>query len=101
MSFTKKATAAAAGTLFLLGAVAAPSQAVGNNTLNDGLVNVTVGDVIVKDAVDVNVAAAVAATLCDVADIGSIAVLGEAVDASGNDATICDTATGPVRIVNN
>jgi hypothetical protein len=36
-----------------------------------------------------------------VADIGSIAVLGEAVDATGSEETVCDTATGPVRIVNN
>ncbi len=101
MSVLKKTTAAAAGSLFLLGAVAGPSQAADNTTLNDGLVNVTVGDITVKDAVDVNVAASVAATLCDVADIGSIAVLGEAVDATGTEETVCDTATGPVRIVNN
>lgn len=101
MSVLKKATAAAAGSLFLMGAVAGPSQAADNTTLNDGLVSVTVGDITVKDAVDVNVAAGVAATLCDVADIGSIAVLGEAVDATGSEETVCDTATGPVRIVNN
>jgi hypothetical protein len=47
------------------------------------------------------VAASVAATLCDVADIGSIAVLGEAVDATGTERTVCDTVTGPVTIVNN
>ncbi|MDQ0674524.1 hypothetical protein QFZ36_002085 [Pseudarthrobacter siccitolerans] len=101
MSVLKKATAAAAGSLFLMGAIAGPSQAANNNTFNDGLVNVTVGDITVEDAVDVNVAASVAATLCDVADIGSIAVLGEAVDATGSEQTICDTATGPVRIINN
>lgn len=101
MSVLKKATAVAAGSLFLLGAVAAPSQAKNNTTTNDGLVQVVVGDVTVTDAVDVNVAAGVAATLCDIADIGSVAVLGEAVDASGKKATVCQTATGPVRIVNN
>ncbi|GKV74470.1 hypothetical protein [Pseudarthrobacter sp. NCCP-2145] len=101
MSVLKKATAVAAGSLFLLGAVAAPSQAKNNTTINDGLVNVTVGDVTVEDAVDVNVAASVVATLCDVADIGAIAVLGEAVDASGKKETICRTDAGPVRIVNN
>ena len=90
MSVPKKATAAAAGSLFLMGAVAGPSQAADNTTLNDGLVSVTVGDITVKDAVDVNVA-----------DIGSIAVLGEAVDATGSEETVCDTATGPVRIENN
>lgn len=101
MSVLKKTTAAAAGSLFLMGAVAGPSQAANNNTLNDGLVSVTVGDITVEDAVDVNVAANVAATLCDVADIGSVAVLGEAVDATGEAVTVCDTATGPVRIINN
>jgi hypothetical protein len=101
MSVLKKTTAAAAGSLFLLGAIAGPSQAAENTTLNDGLVSVTVGDITVEDAVDVNVAASVAATLCDVADIGSIAVLGEAVDATGTERTVCDTVTGPVTIVNN
>jgi hypothetical protein len=97
MSVLKKTTAAAAGSLFLLGAVAGPSQAADNTTLNDGLVSVTVGDITIEDAVDVSVAA----TLCDVADIGSIAVLGEAVDATGTERTVCDTVTGPVTIVNN
>jgi hypothetical protein len=101
MSVLKKTTAAATGSLFLLGAVAGPSQAADNTTLNDGLVSVTVGDITIEDAVDVNVAASVAATLCDVADIGSIAVLGEAVDATGTERTVCDTVTGPVTIVNN
>lgn len=101
MSVLKKATAVAAGTLFLLGAVAGPSQAKNNNTLQDGLVNVVVGDVVVRDAVDVNVAASVAATLCDVVDVGSIAVLGTAVDTTGKKETVCNTAAGPVRIVNN
>jgi len=101
MSVLTKTTAAAAGSLFLLGAVAGPSQAADNTTLNDGLVSVTVGDITVEDAVDVNVAASVAATLCDVADVGLIAVLGEAVDATGTERTVCETVTGPVTIVNN
>ena len=45
MSVLKKTTAAAAGSLFLLGAIAGPSQAAENTTLNDGLVSVTVGDI--------------------------------------------------------
>lgn len=101
MSVLKKATAVTAGTLFMLGAAAGPSLAADNTTLNDGLVNVTVGDVTVKDAVDVNVAATVAASLCDVADIGSVAVLGTAVDSSGNEETVCETESGAVKIVNN
>lgn len=101
MSVLKKAIAVTAGALFVLGAAAGPSHAADNTTLNDGLVNVTVGDVTVKDAVDVNVAASVAASLCDVADIGSVAVLGTSVDTSGNDVTVCETESGPVKIVNN
>jgi hypothetical protein len=101
MSVMKKAAAVSVGALLTLGAVAGPAQAKNNTTLQDGLVNVVVGDVVVRDAVDVNVAASVAATLCDVADVGSIAVLGTAVDTTGKKETVCYTAAGPVRIVNN
>lgn len=101
MSVMRKVAAAAAGSLMLVGAIGGPAQAKQNTTVQDGLVNVTVGDVIVQDAVDVNVAASVAATLCDVVDVGSIAVLGTAVDVTGKKDTICGTESGPVRIVNN
>ena len=51
MSVLKKATTAVAGSLFLVGMAAAPSLAADNTTVNDGLVNVTVGDVtILQDA---------------------------------------------------
>lgn len=98
MSVIKKVTAVAAGSLFMLGALAGPAQAKDNTTINDGLVNVTVGDVTVTDTIDV--AAAIAANVCGV-NVSNVAVLGTAVDASGKKETICRTETGPVRITNN
>ena len=79
------------------GAVAEASK----QTIGDGLIIVQVGDVTVTDAVDVNVAASVAATLCDLVDVGSVAVLGTAVDATGRKATVCRTDAGPVTLRNN
>lgn len=98
MSVLKKATAVAAGTLFLLGAVAGPSQAKDNTTINDGLVNVTVGDVTVTDTIDV--AAAIAANVCGV-NVSNVAILGTAVDASGKKETVCRNEDGKVTITNN
>lgn len=72
----------------------------------DGLVVVQLNniDVHVEDAVDLNVAAGLAATLCDV-EVGplSLAILGQAVavDRSGRERTICRTESGPVTIENN
>ena len=101
-SIAKKSIATVfAGTVLAVG-VASPASA--QRVDQDGLVNVNVGDVTLEDTVDLNVAAAVAATLCGI-EVGplSIAVLGQAVAVyrSGNDRTICDTAAGPVTIVNN
>lgn len=103
MSVMKKATAVAAGTLFLLGTVAGPSQAKDNTTINDGLVNVTVGDVTVEDLIDIgdiSVLANVVATVCPIVDV-DLALLAEQVDASGKKELVCKTENGPVRIVNN
>lgn len=72
----------------------------------DGLVVVQLNniDVHIEDAVDLNVAAGLAATLCDV-EVGplSLAILGQAVavDRSGRERTICTTESGPVTIENN
>ncbi|UEL28236.1 hypothetical protein [Pseudarthrobacter sp. L1SW] len=100
MSVFKKAAAVAAGTLFLLGSVAGPSQAKDNTTINDGLVNVTVGDVTVRDAVDLNVAASVAATVCALVD-ADVLVLAQQVDATGKKEVVCKTDAGAVKLVNN
>jgi hypothetical protein len=100
MSVFKKAAAVAAGTLFLLGSVAGPSQAKDNTTINDGLVNVTVGDVTVRDAVDLNVAASVAATVCALVD-ADVLVLAQQVDTTGKKEVVCKTDAGAVKLVNN
>lgn len=106
MSIMRKITAAAAGSLLLMGAVAVPSQAARNATFQDGLVNVNVGDVTI--ARDVNVAAVVgiAANVCGV-NVGPVAaaILGQAgaVDNSGRARTLCMAAgTGdPLTITQN
>jgi hypothetical protein len=70
----------------------------------DGLVVVQVGDITITDAVDLNVAANVAAQVCGI-DVGpvSIALLGQAVavDRSGRSRTVCEVGDQAVRIVNN
>ena len=77
-----------------MGAVAAPSQAAGNNTAQDGLVNVAVGDVTVSPNVAIGVAANLIAQVCGV-KVGPLAVLGTAVDATGvPSAPICTGTIG-------
>lgn len=71
-----------------------------SQTQGDGLVNVMVGDITVEDAVDVNVAAQVAANVCGV-DVGPVAVLAENVDKGGGTETICHTDQGDVKITQN
>ena len=85
--------AAATGALLLTGAGAASAA----TQTQDGLVNVAVGDVTIRDAVDIGVAAQVAATICGV-KVGPVAVLGRAVDRSGDTATVCQTDQGPVTL---
>ena len=53
--------------------------------IQDGLVNVAIGDVTILEDVNVGVAAQVAANVCGV-KVGPVAVLGRAVDRSGADA---------------
>jgi hypothetical protein len=76
-------------------ASAAPLQ------LQDGLVNVAVGDVTILEDVNVGVAATVAAAICDVADVGSINVLAEATDSGTNSDSICTVPGGDVTLVQN
>jgi hypothetical protein len=80
----------AAGAAFFM-AGAAPASAA--TQLQDGLVNVAVGDITIEDAVDVQVAAQVAANICGL-DVGPIAVLGNAVDADGADRVVCTNDQG-------
>lgn len=87
-----------AGAIVLTGS-AAPAAAA-TQTQGDGLVNVAVGDVTITDAVDIGVAAQIAANICGV-KVGPVAVLGAAVDRSGTTRTVCETDQGPVTLTQN
>ena len=78
--------------------VAAPAHAA--TQTQDGLINVAVGDIMIEDAVDIGVAAQVAAQICGV-KVGPVAVLGRAVDRSGTTRTVCETDQGPVTLTQN
>jgi hypothetical protein len=94
----------------MLAAVPASTAAAANNTTQDGLVNVAVGDVNVLNGVSVQAAVNAVVQACDLADVGNVqvAVLARAtaVDRGGNEQTICRTGdleghNGPVTITNN
>jgi hypothetical protein len=103
VTFVRKRIRSIAATLcataMLSGAVAAPAMAQNQND-QDGLVNVFVGDVSVLNDANIGVAAQVAANVCGV-KVGPVAVLGSAVDRSGDTRTVCETPTGPVEIRQN
>ena len=81
-------------------AVGFTGPASGQVAVQDGLVNVAIGDVEVLNDARIGVAAVVAANVCGV-QVGPVAVLGSAVDRSGDAATVCETPTGPVTISQN
>ena len=68
--------------------------------VQDGLVNVAVGDVTILQDVNIGVGAQVAAQICGL-KVGPVAVLGRAVDRSGATSTVCTTDQGPVTIHQN
>ena len=87
-----------AGATLTLGAMApAYAQPV---QVQDGLINVAVGDVTILEDVNIGVAAQVAANICGV-KVGPVAVLGQAVDRSGATRTVCTTDQGPVTLEQN
>ena len=81
-------------------AVGFTGPASGQVAVQDGLVNVAIGDVEVLNDARIGVAPVVAANVCGV-KVGPVAVLGRAVDASGDAETVCETPTGPVTISQN
>ena len=95
ISRAKKLLVSLCATGMLFG-IAAPASA----QQQDGLVNVMIGDVTIEDAVDIGVAAQVAANICGV-KVGPVAVLGRAVDRSGNTRTVCETDQGDVTLTQN
>jgi hypothetical protein len=79
-------------------AVAVPAAAQLN--VQDGLVNVNVGDVTIAEDVNVAVAAQLAAQVCGV-KVGPVGVLATVVDRTGRTRTICRSEQGPVTISQN
>jgi hypothetical protein len=89
------AATAALGVTLLAGVPAASAH-----SSQDGLVNVNAGDVTVLQDVNVGVGAQLAATLCGI-KVGPVAVLGRAVDRSGETKTVCTTSQGPITLSQN
>ncbi len=85
-----------AGAALMAGAAAPASGATQNQ---DGLVNVAIGDITIED-VNIGVAAQIAANICGV-KVGPVAVLGVAVDRSGDTRTVCTTDQGDVVLTQN
>jgi hypothetical protein len=68
--------------------------------LQDGLVNVAVGDVTILEDVNVGVAATVAAAVCGI-NISDVNILAEQVDADDGQQTVCDVPGGDVILTQN
>jgi hypothetical protein len=94
--FRKFAATISASVLLAVG-VGAP---VASAQQQDGLINVAIGDITILQDVNVGVAAQVAANVCGV-KVGPVAVLGQAVDRSGDTRTVCTTDQGPVTLRQN
>jgi hypothetical protein len=89
--------AAATSVMACTGALVGPAQA---QPMQDGLVNIAVGDVSVLNDARIGVAAQVAAQVCGV-KVGPVAVLATLVDRTGETRTVCTSDQGPVTISNN
>jgi xanthine dehydrogenase molybdopterin-binding subunit B len=68
--------------------------------IQDGLVNVAVGGVTIREDVNVGVAAQVAANVCGV-NVSDVNVLATQVDLAGNPVTVCQNDNRPVTISQN
>ncbi len=97
MNMLHRSAVVVASGLMFTAALGAPAQA---QVAQDGLVNVNVGDVTILEDVNIGVAAQVAAQICGV-KVGPVAVLGRAVDRSGDTRTVCESDQGPVTITQN
>ena len=101
MSIMRKAGASLAltGSLLLTGgALAGPASAA--TAVQDGLVNVAIGDVSVLNNANIGVAANVVAQVCGL-KVGPVAALARQVDRSGDAVTVCNAPSGPVVISQN
>ncbi len=97
MNMLHRSGVAVASGLMFTAALGAPAQA---QVTQDGLVNVNVGDVTILQDVNVGVAANIVAQICGV-KVGPVAVLGRAVDRSGDTDTVCRTDGAPIKITQN
>ena len=97
MNILRASGVVAASTMLMIGTLGAPAHA---QVDQDGLVNVNVGDVTILEDVNVGVAAQVAAQICGL-KVGPVAVLGQAVDRSGDTRTVCTTDQGPITLRQN
>ena len=92
-----KKTCAALFVTALLGVgIAAPASAQ-NNSRQNGLVNVSVGDVSILDNANVGVAANVAAAVCGV-NVGPVAILAVNTAATGTQNTVCTIGGQAVKL---
>jgi hypothetical protein len=89
---TRRFVAIVAASTLSAGAVAAPAAVA--QTKQDGLVNVSVGDVTILQ--DVNIAAAIdaAVLLCDAVDVTNVAVLANRTDQTSRSTTVCRQEDG-------
>jgi hypothetical protein len=96
----KKAMATLCATALACVAIAAPA---GAQQQQDGLINVMIGDVtVVVEDVNVGVAVQAALAVCPTVQVGNVAVLAADVVSGRQEATtVCETAAGPLRFVQN
>jgi hypothetical protein len=93
---TKRVSATMFASVVLFAGIAASSASAANQQQN-GLVNVAIGDITVQD-VNIGVAAQIAANVCGV-NVGPVAVLGTAVDRSGETRTVCTVGDQTIRLL--
>jgi hypothetical protein len=92
----KKTCAALFATALLGVGIAAPAGAA-NDSRQNGLVNVSLGDVSVLDNANVGVAANVAAEICGV-NVGPVAILAANTAATGTQHTVCQVGDQAVTL---
>lgn len=92
----KKTCAALFSTALLAVGLAAPAGAA-NNSQQNGLVNVSIGDINILNNANVGVAANVAAAVCGV-NVGPVAILAVNTAATGTQHTVCTIGDQAVNL---
>lgn len=94
-----KRTRQAIAGLFLASSLAVAYPVDAQIQVQDGLINVAIGDITVED-INIGVAAQIAANACGL-KVGPVAVLGRAVDRSGQSEVLCTVEGGDVVLEQN